>query len=96
MYGNGMGNSLFGGLSLSKIVGGISKGLGLVNQALPLYNQLKPIIANGKRLMSIVNIINKPDTPTKSNVSNSSSNNVNTQVSTTKKVSNNNLPTFFQ
>jgi hypothetical protein len=99
MYGYGMGNNLLSGLSLGKIIGGLNKTLGLINQALPLYNQLKPIIKNGKSLMSIVSIMNRPDNNTKANNNNNTiakANNNNSLKIETKKVSNNNLPTFFQ
>lgn len=94
MYGYGMGSNLLSGLSLGKVIGGISKALGLVNQALPLYNQLKPIISNGKNILSIVNILNKPDSDNhKTAVSNNQSKNIIAKKETIKL---NNSPTFFQ
>jgi hypothetical protein len=91
MNGYGFGNNILGGLSLSKIIGGLNKTLGLVNQAIPLYTQLKPIFSNAKSLMKVVDIINKPDVKVTS-----TTNKIVQNVVATKKVSNNNLPTFFQ
>lgn len=99
MYGTQMGKGILGGLSISKVVGGISKALGLVNQAIPLYNQLRPIISNGKSIMSIINIMNKPDKRVNSSTPSIKNNSIikpNSNNLPSKKVSNNNLPTFFQ
>ena len=76
---------MYNGLNLTKIIGGISKTLNVANQVLPLYQQLKPIISNAKDITKIINILNGPDSKSKTN------NNLEQ-----KKVSNQNLPTFFQ
>lgn len=41
-------------LSLSKVLGGISKFLGIANQAIPIYKELKPIMTNAKKVMSVL------------------------------------------
>lgn len=45
-----LGGSSF---SLTKILGGISKTLGIVNQAIPIYKELKPMVSNARKLMDI-------------------------------------------
>ena len=86
-----MNSSLLKGLDIAKVVGGLSKTLGVVKQAIPVYQQLKPILNNVKDLSKIVNIINTPDK------SNNSTNEVKEILNESiKKVSNTNLPTFFQ
>ena len=42
------------GLSFGKILGGISKTLGVVNQIIPIYKEAKPMINNAKTALSIV------------------------------------------
>lgn len=41
------------GLSLSKVVGGISKTLSVANQIIPLYREAKPIIQNARGALKI-------------------------------------------
>lgn len=38
--------------SLLKIVSGLSKTLNIANQLIPLYNQMKPMLANGSKILS--------------------------------------------
>ena len=47
MFGPNIAKS---GLSLTKVLSGISKGLGLMNQAIPIYKEIKPMIGNAKKL----------------------------------------------
>ena len=84
-----MNTSLLKGLDIAKIIGGLSKALNVVNQAIPIYEQFKPILSNVKDLSKIVNIINTPDKKEDNNIKDISFKEI-------KKVSNNNLPTFFQ
>ncbi|MBR1416629.1 MAG: hypothetical protein IJ572_02300 [Bacilli bacterium] len=87
-----MNPKFLAGLDLPKIIGGISKALGVINQAIPLYQQFKPILSNVKDISKIVNIINSPD-----NEKIELNDNIkDAKVNEIKKVSNNNLPTFFQ
>ena len=50
MFGPNIAKS---GLSLTKVLSGISKGLGLMNQAIPIYKEIKPMIGNAQKLMSL-------------------------------------------
>lgn len=52
-------------LSLSKILSGLSKGLGIVNQAIPIYKEVKPMVSNARKVLSVVKEINKPSNNTK-------------------------------
>ena len=81
-----MNPNLLKGLDIGKIIGGINKTLEIANKAIPLYNQVKPILQNASSLTNIIKIINTPDNKT----------NTKKEINETKKVSNNNLPTFFQ
>ena len=40
--------------SVSNIVGGLSKTLGLVNQIIPLYKEAKPMIQNARNTISLI------------------------------------------
>ena len=46
-------------LSLTKVLSGISKGLGIVNQALPIYKEIKPMVTNAKKIIDITKEFNK-------------------------------------
>lgn len=52
-------------LSLSKILSGLSKGLGIVNQAIPIYKEVKPMVSNARKILSVVKEIKKPSNNTK-------------------------------
>ena len=47
------------GLSLTKIIGGLSKTLQIANQVIPLYQKAKPMISNSSSLFSIVKEMGK-------------------------------------
>lgn len=47
------GTAASAGLSFSKIVGGISKTLGIVNQAIPIYKEFKPVIGSAKSMYNV-------------------------------------------
>lgn len=40
--------------SIGKIVGGLSKTLGVVNQIIPLYKEAKPMIQNARNAISLI------------------------------------------
>ena len=44
----------FPSLSLTKMIGGISKTLGVVNQLIPLYKEAKPIVSNARNALNII------------------------------------------
>ena len=85
-----MNYSILKTLDIAKIVGGLSKTLNAVKQAIPIYQQFKPILSNVKDLSKIVNIINSPEQKKEDTTIKEA------KIEEIKKVSNNNLPTFFQ
>lgn len=90
MYGPNIVGST---LSLTKVLGGISRVLGIANQAIPIYKEIRPMISNARKVMSVLKEFNA--TPTK-NTSNTITN-IGTQkkeVETTS-VINSATPTFF-
>ena len=66
------------GLTLGKVISGLSKTLSLANQVIPLYKQAKPMISNAKTILSVLKEYNatpknkttniKENNPTKSSV----------------------------
>lgn len=51
MFGN---TPLSSPLSLSKIVGGLSKTLGIANQIIPIYKEARPMIQNARNALNLV------------------------------------------
>lgn len=51
MFGPRLGASSF---SFGKLLGGLSKTLGVVNQVIPIYKEAKPIIQNAKTAFGIL------------------------------------------
>lgn len=89
-------NVVGSGLSLTKVLGGISRGLSIANQVIPLYQQAKPMIQNAKKVMSVLKEFNKP-----SNTINSTNNKTTVEVNSkekteTFKVQSGSTPVFFQ
>lgn len=90
-------NTITSSFSLSKVLGGISKGLTIANQVIPLYQQAKPMISNAKKIMNLVKEFNRSST-------NSTPNNNKTTLNVEKvqektevlKPQSNSLPVFFQ
>lgn len=76
------------GLSLVKIITGLSKTLSIANQLLPLYTQIKPVISKKNDLKSSLQTINNKLNKIKSLPPQ--------DVSTIKVINNNGGPTFFQ
>lgn len=56
MFGTNIARS---SLSLTKVLSGISKGLGIVNQAIPIYKEIKPMMSNAKKVLEIAKEFNK-------------------------------------
>lgn len=48
------------GLSLMKVISGISKTLSIAQQAIPIYEQTKPMIANARKAFSVIKELNIP------------------------------------
>ena len=69
------------GLSILRIIGGLSKTIGVARQLIPLYKQVQPILNNSSKILNNINnfSLNKPKntTPVKQELIN-------------------NNPTFFQ
>lgn len=80
-------NTIKSSLSLTKILGGLSKGLNIVNQAIPIYKEVKPLVGNVKKVMGILKEFNteKPLTPPKKEV-----------TKKLKTITSSTNPTFFQ
>ena len=95
MFGTNAVGSTF---SLTRVLGGISKGLSIANQVIPLYQQAKPMIQNARKVISVLGELNKSN-----NNSNNTNNNNKTTVEVTSKektetikVQPSNSPVFFQ
>ncbi len=52
------------GLTLTRVLGGISKTLGIANQVIPLYREAKPMIRNARTILAVLKDMNKPSTKT--------------------------------
>ncbi|MEG1892609.1 MAG: hypothetical protein RR189_01790, partial [Bacilli bacterium] len=97
MFGTSMVSS---GLTLGKVIGGISKTLSVANQIIPLYQQAKPMISNAKKVMSILKEFNKPSSTSNINKTKINNNKTNVIEGNIKKSTNNSTPlsspVFFQ
>ncbi len=71
------GNPVSSGLTLTKVIGGISKTLNIANQVIPLYREAKPIIQNARTILGVLKGMG--------NNSNDRSNNIKTSNSNIKK-----------
>jgi len=93
------GTPVSSGLTLGKVISGISKTLSVANQVIPLYQQAKPMIHNAKTILSVLKDVNKPNTNTISNNKKATNNIVtNSEKSITSKepiIRTNNSPVFF-
>ena len=84
-------NSLLKGANIIKIVSSLNKTLNVINKAIPMYEQIKPLINNFGGIFDIISKINSVDKKDEN------PDNKNLEIITNKKkVSNYNLPTFFQ
>lgn len=96
-----MGDIMFGpraltsGLSLTKVIGGISKTLGMVNQIIPIYKEAKPIISNAGKAISFIREFS--NTTTNHIITNTNKNIGPIKEKINKQILNNQKgPTFFQ
>ncbi len=66
MFGPNIGSTI----TLSSVLGGISKGLGILNQAIPLYREIKPMIGSARKVMSVLQElkVNNNNTNTKTTI----------------------------
>ena len=94
MFGANIGR----GLTLTSVLGGISKGLGIINQAIPLYREIKPMIGSARKVMSVLQELKVNNNS--NNTNNSTSNNKTTiDIEENKKIvneSSQSAPVFFQ
>lgn len=51
-------NQIGAGLSLTRVLGGLSKTLSIANQAIPIYKEIKPMIGNARKVMSVLKEFN--------------------------------------
>lgn len=58
-------NMIKTGLTLPKVLGGISKTLNVANQVIPLYMQAKPMIQNARKAFTLAKEIMAPPNETK-------------------------------
>jgi len=65
------GTPVNSGLTLTKVIGGISKTLSIANQVIPLYREAKPMINNAKTILSVLKGFNTSNAKTNSVVNNS-------------------------
>ena len=85
------------GLSLTKIIDGISKTLQIANQMIPLYQRAKPMIQNARTIMSTLKNLTSSSSKDSSNKiikSNTTPKNTSTSLPQAKKIEKNS-PTFF-
>lgn len=61
------------GITLSSIINGTQRTLGLVNQAIPLVKQVTPVMKNARTMFRVMNEFKKVDAPATNNSSNMSS-----------------------
>ena len=93
MFGANIGR----GLTLTSVLGGISKGLGILNQAIPLYREIKPMIGSARKVMSVLQELKVNNNS--NNTNNTTSNNKTTiDIEENKKIVNQSqsAPVFFQ
>lgn len=82
------------GLTLTKVIGGLSKTLSIANQVIPLYKEAKPMINNARNILSVLKDFNKGSS--NNNIKTSKDTNSNYEKDTyveEKRVYNN--PSFF-
>ena len=87
--------AVLGGLSFTKVLGGLSKTLGVVNQIIPLYKEAKPMISNAGKAISIIRELG--NTTTNRVINNTAKNMAPIKEKINKQILNNQKgPTFFQ
>lgn len=82
-------NVISSGITLAKVLSGLSKSINIAKEVIPLYESVKPMIRGAKNLPKILNTLNKS----------SKENETNKKYSTIKTTIESNLinnPTFFK
>ncbi len=94
MFGSNITNTL----TLTRILGGISKGLGILNQAIPLYKEIKPMIGSARKVMSVLQDLKIPNNIV--NETKTTNNNYNKKTidayAKKKQIGSQSAPVFFQ
>ncbi len=83
------------GLTLSTILNGTQRTLGIINQAIPVIKQVQPMFRNAKTMFKVMNEFKKVDTPKKANTSNPDNINQRNNENIQEINSNDGGPTFF-
>lgn len=85
------GSNITRGLSFTKIISGLSRGLNFANQMIPIYQQAKPMLNNARKIMATIKEFSHYNPPQNNN--NISKKNTVIKTTTNQNVSN---PVFFQ
>lgn len=82
-------NVISSGITLAKVLSGLSKSINIVKEVIPLYESVKPMIRGAKNLPKILNTLNKSSKENETNKKYST-------IKTTIESSLINNPTFFK
>lgn len=82
-------NVISSGITLAKILSGLSKSINIAKEVIPLYESVKPMIRGAKNLPKILNTLNKSSKENETNKKYST-------IKTTIESSLINNPTFFK
>lgn len=88
------GNPINSGLTLGKVISGISKTLSVANQVIPLYREAKPMINNAKTILSVLRDVGVKTNNSNNTTSNKNANNIKKDTTKDVQISSGN-PTFF-
>ena len=80
------------GLTLTKVISGLSKTLSIAGRVIPLYKEAKPMINNAKTILSTLKEMNTSNKPNPKTIPKKEVNNI--KKDTQLKMNTNN-PTFF-
>lgn len=87
-------NPINKGLSLTKVIGGMSKTLNVINQLLPLYKEAKPMIQNAQNAFRVAKELVKKENKEENYKAPQLKNDLNSKK-TEPSVSSTNRPVFF-
>lgn len=89
-------NAVGTGLTFTRVLGGLSRVLGIANQAIPIYKEIKPMIGNARKVMGVLKEFNKTtvESTNKSSIKNTIDVSAKKEVFDTPTTSSN--PVFFQ
>ncbi len=80
-------NVISSGITLAKVLSGLSKTINIAKEVIPLYESVKPMIGSAKNIPKILNSLNKNYKINENNTS---------KIKTTLNSSLTNNPTFFK